>query len=110
MTNDERPHRRWTDTEDAIAVEVRQQMTPYVVTVQRLDRDVETLRTTVYGNPAIQQRGLVESVRSIESKLDQIIDQRQQTTWLMRGVAAGLAINFAQITGLLPALLKIFTP
>lgn len=104
---DDLPHRRWDDIAASIAVAVNQAMTPFRLTLDRLDDDVRQLRTTVYGDPTTRQKGLVELVSGMNEKLDQIIEQRKQTTWLMRGVAVGLALNLAQITGLLPALLKL---
>lgn len=103
-------HRRWDDIAASIAVAVNQAMTPFRLTLDRLDDDVRQLRTTVYGDPAIRQKGLVEMVGGMNDKLDTIIAQRQQTTWLMRGVVAGLALNLAQVTGLLPAIIKALNP
>jgi hypothetical protein len=111
MSDDtEHPARRWQDVETAARVAVNQAMTPFQLTLNRIESDVRQLRATAYGDQAIQQKGLVEVVRGMDDKLDQIIEQRKQNTWLLRGVAAGLALNIAQITGLLPALLKLFAP
>jgi hypothetical protein len=108
--SDEQPVRRQADLDSAARVAVTQAMTGWQLTLNRIERDVQQLRVTVYGDPAIQQKGLVEMVRGIDDKLDQIIEQRKQNTWLMRGVVGGLALNIAQATGLLPALLKLFVP
>lgn len=99
-------HSLKNEIQTATIIEVRQQMTPYALTVNRLEADMATVKTTLYGNPAIQQVGLVEQVKSIDSKLDTIIDQRKQMFWLMRGMVAGLVLNFAQQTGWLPAIIK----
>lgn len=102
-------NRRWADLTAVISVEVRQALTPFTLRLDRVDNDLQHVKTTLYGNPSFELPGLVKQVKDIDGKLDLILDQRKQTLWLMRGVIFGLALNFLQVAGVLEKIVAVLT-
>lgn len=100
--------RRWDDVRVEIRAAVADAMMTARLTLDRHEAQLLKLWATVYGDETTRQQGLVALFGAMDSKLDQIIAQRQQTIWLMRGVAVGLAINLAESTGFLPWLVRVF--
>lgn len=80
-----------------VAAEVRQAMQPYVLTVGRLEDDVQQLKTTLYGNPAIRLIGLVERFDQMDDKLDQLIKQSHERSAQMTGARKAFTILAAVI-------------
>lgn len=90
MPDDSR--RRWEDIRVEIRAAVADAMTPLRLTTDRLDMDVRQLKTTVYGDPALRIRGLVERLEGIESKLDTLIDQSEARLNQWTGIKTALII------------------
>lgn len=72
------PGRRWGDIENAIRIAVIQAMTEVRLTIDRLDKRQEVLWNTIFGNPEIEQPGVVKRMSNIEGKLDRILDTHEQ--------------------------------
>jgi hypothetical protein len=62
------------DLRDVVTHEVRQHVTPYVLKLDNVADDVRMLKWTVYGNEAAGEAGLVKSMKSIQAKLDSLIE------------------------------------
>lgn len=75
-----------------VTTEVRQQMTPYVLKVDQLARDMELLWWTVFGNEKAGQAGLVASMKSIQGKLDTLIELSSARENQWKGIRTALAI------------------
>lgn len=88
---------------DRRLVEIRAAFAPLDVRLSRLER-------IIFGTSEEGNIGLIAQLREINKNLETLTKERQQTIWLLRGAAVGLGLNLLQITGLLPALLKLFVP
>lgn len=68
---------------DAVTYEVRQQLTPYLLKVDQMSDDQRMMKWTLYGNEAAGEAGLVKSVKSIQGKLDTLIDlsEARENQW-----------------------------
>ena len=86
----------------AVTSEMRQQMTSYVLKVDQILEDMRMLKWTVYGNETAGELGLVKSVRSIQTKLDTILELSQARENQWKGIKAAL-IAIGAITSI-PAL------
>lgn len=82
--SDEMPARRLEDIQAVVALAVTQAMTPFRLTLERLDTDVQNMKSTLYGNPVYKQVGVVDRLDKIETnisalgqKIDQLIDASQ---------------------------------
>ena len=84
MTNEE--------LRNAVTSEMRQQMTPYVLKLDNMADDIRMLKWTVYGNEAAGEAGLVKSVRSIQGKLDTLIELSQARENQWKGIRNALIV------------------
>lgn len=71
------------------------------------------LKWTVYGNEVAGEQGLVKSMRSIQAKLDTIIDlsEARDNQWKGIKIALGVVGTLSSIPALqilLPAIAKLF--
>lgn len=79
--------RRWDDIVREIDVRVppavKQEMTPYRLTVEETARHTAQLMTVVFGSAALGVRGMVERMSAMEGKIDKLIDGQEQraTDW-----------------------------
>jgi hypothetical protein len=89
-------HRRWEDVqyeiERRVPIAVSQAMTPYRLTVDETYRDVQGLKTVVYGSAAQGIRGVVERMGTIEGKLNTIIDQNEARINQWQGIKTALVV------------------
>jgi len=76
----------------AVTSEMRQQMTVYVLKVDQMQDDLRMLKWTVYGNEAAGEQGLVKSVKSMQSKLDTLIELSQARDNQWKGIRNALTI------------------
>lgn len=97
----------------AVKNEVLQQMTPYVLKIDNLARDQELLLWTVFGNEKAGEAGLVKSMKSIQGKLDTLIELSNARENQWKGIRNALAVIGAlsslpvlqalgKLTGILP--------
>lgn len=92
----------------AVTHEVRQQMSSYVLKVDMAHEDLRLIKWTLYGNKESGEPGMVSAMQSIVKKLDDLADEGIQRKWMLRGIAAGLAVNLAASTGILEAVGHFF--
>lgn len=76
----------------AVTSEMRQQMTPYLLKLDQMADDLRMLKWTVYGNEAAGEAGLVKSVRSMQAKLDTLIDLSEARNNQWKGIRNALAV------------------
>lgn len=77
---------------EAVTSELRQQMTPIVLKVDNLADDIRMLKWTVYGNEIAGELGLVKSMRSIQTKLDTLIDLSEARENQWKGIKTALIL------------------
>lgn len=77
---------------NAVTSEMRQQMTPYVLKLDNMADDLRMLKWTVYGNEVAGEAGLVKSVKSMQGKLDQLIELSQARENQWKGIRNALVI------------------
>jgi hypothetical protein len=102
---DEIPHgRRWDDIIAAIAIAVNQAMTPFRLTLDRLDDELARVKTSLFGDPVYRQAGALDRLDKIENrmgamegKLDQLIQQSQERSAQMTGARKALTVLAAVI-------------
>jgi hypothetical protein len=111
---DEQPRgRRWDDVRTEIRAAVADAVLTMRLTLDRLDHEVLSLKTTVYGDPSRRIRGLAERMEAIESKIDTIIDQNEARLNQWKGIKTALVIvgaissvpalqTLAKVFGLIP--------
>lgn len=76
MSDDvELTRRRWEDVRTEIRAAVADAQLELRLTISRLDRDIQQLRVTVYGDPAIRQAGIVDRLDKIEGRMGAIEDK-----------------------------------
>ena len=66
-------------------------MTPYVLKLDQMIEDLRMLKWTVYGNETAGEQGLVKSMRSIQGKLDTLIDKSDARDNQWKGIKIALA-------------------
>lgn len=96
---------------EAVTSEWRQQMTSIVLKVDNLADDMRMLKWTVYGNEAAGEAGLVKSMRSIQTKLDTLIDLSEARENQWKGIKTALVVigsisSIPALQVLLPAIGK----
>ena len=77
---------------NAVTSEMRQQMTPYVLKVDNLADDIRMIKWTLYGNEAAGELGLVKGVKSMQTKLDKIIELSEARENQWKGIRNALVI------------------
>lgn len=77
---------------DIVTHEVRQQMTPYLLKVDQMNDDQRLMKWTLYGNNEAGEIGLVKSVRSMQTKLDTLIDLSTARDNQWKGIRTALAV------------------
>lgn len=71
---------------------MRQQMTPYLLRLDQMSDDLRMLKWTVYGNEAAGELGLVKSVKSMQGKLDTIIELSHARENQWKGIRNALIV------------------
>ena len=88
MSEDIDVHRRWDDAqreiETHVMAAVKGAMAPYVLLVDKHDRDIDDLNGAVFGDPKLKREGLIDTVQSIRDDLRILIDQRKTTQTLIK--------------------------
>lgn len=77
---------------NAVTSEMRQQMTPYLLRLDQMSDDLRMLKWTVYGNEAAGELGLVKSVKSMQGKLDTIIELSHARENQWKGIRNALIV------------------
>jgi len=67
-------------------------MTPYALQLDQLVSDVRMLKWTVYGNEVAGELGLVRSMKSIQTKLDTLIDSSEARNNQWKGIKNALVV------------------
>jgi hypothetical protein len=80
------------DLRDAVTHESRQQLTPVVLKLDNLADDIRMLKWTVYGNEQAGEAGLVKSVKSMQGKLDKIIELSEARDNQWKGIRNALTV------------------
>lgn len=89
---------------EAVTHEVRQAMTPWRLQVDQMDRDVELMKWTLFGNSTTGQVGVVTSMKEIRDALTALAKAADQRQILLKGIAVGLGVNIALQTGFFEAI------
>jgi len=76
----------------AVTHEVRQQMTPFLLKLDRVVEDAKQLRWTVYGDAAIGADGMVSTMKDIQKKMGVLIDQNEARDNQWKGIRAALVV------------------
>lgn len=77
---------------DAVTSEVNQKLTPYLLQVSQDREDIRLMKWTLYGNSEAGETGLVKSVRSMQGKLDTLIDSSVARDNQWKGIRNALAV------------------
>lgn len=94
---------------DAVTHEVRQQITPYRLQLEQDREDIRLIKWTLYGNEIAGEVGLVRSVKSMQSKLDTLIDLSEARENQWKGIRNALiAVGALSSVPALQALGKLF--
>lgn len=101
-----------SDLRAAVTSEMRQQLTPYALKVDQMSDDLRMVKWTLYGNEAAGELGLVKGVKSMQSKLDRLIELSQARDNQWKGIRTALIIvgsisSVPTIQVLLPVLGRI---
>ncbi len=106
--------RRWDDIAQLIDARippaVKQEITPYRITVEETARDVAQLKTVVFGSTALGVRGMVERMGAMEGKIDTLLDQGKErqvilhSLWRTAEITRWIVVFFGSVAGLIIAL------
>lgn len=77
---------------EAVTHEVRQQITPYRLQLEQDREDIRLMKWTLYGNSEAGETGLVKSVKSMQSKLDTLIDLSEARENQWKGIRNALVV------------------
>lgn len=84
--------RRWEDITAAITAAVNQAMTPWRLTLDRLEDELSRVKVSLFGDPAYRQSGALDRLDKIESrmsamedKIDQLLRQSQERSAQITG-------------------------
>lgn len=81
-----------SDLRAAVTSELRQQMTAYVLKVDQMSEDLRMVKWTLYGNEAAGEAGLVKGVKSMQTKLDKLIELSEARDNQWKGIRIALTV------------------